>query len=496
MSLASMSPPLRRWPVLVAALAVVALALPAAARTLTVDQAVALALDHSLSIDAAEAGAEAARAQADEALLAFFPKASLSAGYTRLDQVPYVEFDTSAFLGGDDSGTSACDDISADDLPVGFTYEMAVAMCEMIMAWMTPDTGGDSTVSRIEMGLQDNYFAKASLEQIIFAGGALHQGRAATLDMHRASQQQVRMARHETVLMTEQGFYQLLAIWGAERVTQQAVDLVQAYVTDLENLVEVGIASRADLLAAQVQLSQAKLDSMKMSHMANLAEVSFKVMLGLPQGEPLELVMDDSPSLNDLPGDRDELLAMALQQRPDLAGLDHTLDAMKHGANATWASWLPAVIVMGNINWKNPNYALEPEWYRSGDVTVAMSWSIWDRGAALTRNRAVRAQRRQLESQRDMLAEMMTVELEAAITSFDEAVAQRDVASEGLERARESLRLEQERFREGVANNTQLLQAQTDLAGSELAVLQAETQMRTSYASLRKAVGMEPEVTP
>ena len=465
----------------------------AGARTLTVDDAVTLALDHSLLVDAAEAGEDKARAEATEALLQFFPKANLTGSYTRLDQVPYMEFDTSAFLGGGSSGGDPCADISADDLPAGFTYDMAVAMCEMIMGWMSPDTGSTGP-TRIEMGVQDNFRASASLEQIVFAGGALHQGRAAAMDLQRASQQQVRTAKMDAAFGAEQGFYQVVAAQRAVQVTDGAVKMVEAYVTDLNNLLDVGMASRSDLLAAQVQLSQAELDAMKMAHMAHLAEMSFRVLLGLPRNEPLDLVMEGSPTLEDLPAERDELLSLALAQRPDVAGLDYTLDAMKHGSNAVWASWLPAVVVVANLNWANPNYSLEPEWYRSGDITVALSWSVWDRGAALMRNRATRAAHRQLSSQRELLAEMMSIELEAAVTTFDASVAELEVAREGLQRAQESLRLEQERFREGVANNIQLLQAQTDVAVSELTVLQAETQMHMAHASLRKAVGMEPEV--
>jgi len=471
------------------------------ARTLTVDQAVELALDHSLTIDAAEAGQDKAQADATAALLQFFPRASVSAGYTRLDQVPYMEFDTSEFFGSSGTGTDPCAALTEDDIPeewqaIPDSLEMFQGLCEMIMGWTTGGMEGMEGAQRLEMGRLDNYFLSASLEQIIFAGGALHQGRAASMDIYRASQDQVRLARHDTAFGAEQGFYQLMAARGAVKVTAQAADLVQAYVQDLQNLVEVGMASQADLLAAQVQLSQAQLDAMKMAHVGSLAEAMFKVQLGIPRDEPLELVMEEGQQVDALPRDADEMLSLALSQRPDVAGLDHTLDAMKHASNAVWASWLPAVVAMANVNWRNPNYSLEPEWYRSADITVALSWSVWDRGAAIQGNRAARAARRQLEAQRQLLAEMMTVELEAAVSTYDESVAELDVAREGLRRAHESLRLEQERFREGVSNNIQLLQAQTDVAASELAVLQAETQMHISHASLRKAIGMEPEVSP
>ena len=487
----------------VALYAVVILAWPGdgVARTLTVDEAVTLALDHSLTIDAAEAGQDKAQADATAALLQFFPKASVSAGYTRLDQVPYMEFDTSSFFGSSGSGADPCAALTEDDIPpewqtIPDSLEMFRGLCEMIMGWTTGGMEGLEGAQRLEMGLKDNFFVTGTLEQIVFAGGALHQGRAASMDIYRASQDQVRLARHDAAFAAEKGFYQLLAARGAVQVTAEAAQLVQAYVQDLQNLVDVGMASQADLLAAQVQLSQAQLDAMKMAHVGSLAEAMFKVQLGIPRDEPLELVMMEGQDVDALPRSADELLSLALAQRPDVAGLDHTLDAMMHASNATWASWMPAIVAMANLNARNPNYSLQQEWYPSADITLALSWSVWDRGAAIQGNRAARAARRQLDAQRQLLTEMMTVELEAAVSSYDESIAELSVAGEGLQRARESLRLEQERFREGVSNNIQLLQAQTDVSASELTVLQAETQMHISHAALRKAVGMEPEVSP
>lgn len=469
-----------------------ALAGPAHARSLTVDQAVGIALDQDLGIEAAQAAERQAQAEAQKALLSMFPSLSAAGGWTRLGEVPYVEFDTSAMYGGGDTSTSTCDDISVEDLPAGWTLEMAVGMCEMILGWMTPTGPSEPVV--IQMGLANNYFAQLTVEQVLFAGGAMHQARRATKDFHGASQEGVRYAEHQAAHTAEQLFYGVLMARQAAEVTQQAQQMVDAYTATLSNMVEAGVVSRAELLAAQAQGSQAKLDAMKTAHGARLAETTLKATLRLPMDEPLELLVDpEYPST--LPAERDRLLDMALRRRPELGQLDHTLDGMDHLAAASWASWLPAVVVQGNLGWRNPNYALEQEWYRSADLTVAASWTLWDRGAGLLGHKAAKASWSQLRAQREQLARMLEVEVQMALTSFDESMAQLGVAQTGLEQAEEALRLEQDRFDHGMVNNTELLAAQTALAGARLAVLQAETGIHLSHASLRKAVGDEPEVS-
>ena len=466
--------------------------LPAFGRPLTVEEAVDLALENSHGIEMAEAGEAKARAEVQEAFLSFFPSLTASAGYTRLDQVPYVEFDMSA-IGGDSSGaTDPCAAINEDDLPVGWTVEMAQGMCYMMMGWFAGDPNAEP--AQISMGLNDNYFAKLTLEQVVFAGGAMHQSYAAARDLRASASEQVRLARQQAAYDAESGFYQLMLAREAVVLTKEAQELMDAYVDQLQGVVDVGSGSKADLLAAKSQAASARLDAMRTAHGAQIAERFFKVTIGLPQDEPIELVLDESSRFTDLPLPHDDLLVEAITNRPDLASVDDSLKAMRHYRGATWASWLPAIILMGNLNFKNPNYALEPEWYRSADVTVVANWALWDRGQALKRGSAMAASIAQLKSQRELLTEMMGVEIETAASSFVEALAELDVAGIGLEASEEAYRLEQQRFENGVANNTQLLAAHTARSGAKLSLLQAETQLRISHAALRKALGVDPEV--
>lgn len=468
---------------------VILLASPAQARTLDVETAIALALDHSHQVKAAEHGEAKARAELAEAFNQFFPRVSASASYTRLDQVPYVAFDTSALGGGGDQ----CSNIDPETLPAGWTPEMAEDFCNLLMGWLAPAPDPDNPGNQIALGVKDNFSVRLSAEQVLFAGGALLQSHAAQKDLHHASEEQIRLARQEVAYAAERSFYQLLAARGAVRVTSEAEETVAAYVDDLQAMVDVGMGSKADLLAAQAQFSQARLDAMRTAHAAKLAESAFKVSLGLPADETLELVFEREANPQPLDADPKDLLVEALGNRPDLAALDANVAALKHFSGAAWASWLPSLAVVGNVNFKNPNYALEPEWFTSADVTLAASWTLWDRGKGFYGNRAARAGAAQLHSQRMLLAEMMAVEVEQAVTTLSEAVAELDVARLGVEAATEALRLEQERFEAGIANNTELLRAQSALSGARLSALQAEAAVYISRAAVDKAIGVDPE---
>ncbi|MBN2799718.1 MAG: TolC family protein [Deltaproteobacteria bacterium] len=461
------------------------------ARTLDVEEAVSLALARSHSVEAAQAGEAKSRAELRQAFLQFFPKLSATASYTYIDPVPYVSFDMSALSGG--GGTDTCAEIDPATLPEGWTAEMAQDFCYLLMSWMAPDTSGTEAAA-IPMGLADNYSVQLQAEQLLFAGGAVHSAYQAQRRLHEASEEQVRLARQQAAYDVEQGFYQLVLARRAEEVTRGTLETVEAYVADLSAMVEVGMGSRADLLAAQARASESRLQAMRTAHGAQLAERIFKVYLGMSQDEPLEL--DYEEEVAPLPLPREALHPAALADRPDLAAMDLNLSALHHYERAAWGSWMPALALVANLQGKNPNYSNEAEWYRSGNITLAASWSLWDRGAALTQAATTRASARQLAAQRDLFSEMLEVEVLSALSSYDEAVAELGVARDGAVAAEEAHRLERERFEQGMANNTQLLQAQAAFSGAQLSVLQAETQLHLAHAALRKAVGIDPKGTP
>ncbi len=221
-----------------AILAALTLPTTAGARTLTVHDAIRLALEHDRGVAAAEAGEDKARIEARAALLGLGPALSLAGSYTYLGTIPYVEFDMGAYTGG---SSSTCDDIDPATLPAGWTVEMATQFCELLMSWMG---GGSTGPTRIPMGLHDNYAVTAEVQQVLFAGGALLQARKAAVDLHDASEEQVRAARQQAAYAAEQAFWGVLLARGAAGVTAEAASTVEAYVHDLENMVSSGTSSK------------------------------------------------------------------------------------------------------------------------------------------------------------------------------------------------------------------------------------------------------------
>ncbi len=444
------------------------LAGPASARTYTLRQAVGDAVTLSDAVAAAEAASDRAEAAADETLAMFFPGVTLSGGWAHLDSVPYVEttFDIEEMLPPE--------------------------LLEM-METFYPDMVLEPTELRLEMGRLDMFQFQLQAEQILFAGTGLHRQRAMAMADLRSAREQERVARQEVVFQAEQLFWTLALARQARQVTDEAIETAETHVGLLEKFVEVGLASQADLMAARVQLASLKLTALQARQGAELAENAFRMVMHVPDGETVDLDLSSGELPLDLPDERDELTLVALESRPEMRMLGHKHDATRHAAGAAWSSWLPAIALRGNVYLKNPDRANEPNWYGSGDIQLGLQWKLWDRGAALHRNRQARAGMRQIDALRSQLRDGVDLQIEQALAGLREAREQKDVAGEAVALAEESLRLVQLNFGEGMARNVDVLEAQTALSKARLDALDAETSYRIAEATLRKAVGLDVE---
>jgi len=214
--------------------------------SLDITQAIHLALEnnHDLvisqyKIDEATSGVRSARTN-------FLPKLKAQATYTRLDEIPYL--DASAF------GNMFA--------PLQAPFQDLVDK-----GYLDPSTlaglSGAGGGGKIYMGDDDNYNINLSLQQPIFTGFRLINNLKIT-NYQRSSAKLLGQRTKETVRQqVTQAYWDLLSTQEFVNVTEEAIRQLESHVTDLKNLLEVGMVIENDLLRAKLALSNVRLQDVK-----------------------------------------------------------------------------------------------------------------------------------------------------------------------------------------------------------------------------------------
>lgn len=413
---------------------------------LTADSAAARAVKVAPQVDSAEAAAEQAASAANLGKVGFAPRLDLSAGYTRLSRVDQPPFEFA-----------------------GMSFDNPFPQILDIY----------TTQARVSVPVSD-YFLTIWPQY------------DAAQDAADAARYQIQVEREQVATRAREAFYGYVRARAFVVVARDAVALLEAHVSDLEALVGAGQATRADAMQARAQLAEAQVQLASSQGAVTVAASSLRRLLDLPPDQPIHIGEDAFAPIDTEPTAADELLDLALRQRPEVRALRSLLGARENTVDAQKGARWPRLSIFGTLDYLNPNQRVIPQDERfsaTWNVGVSLSWSPNDfvgqtvrvGGAELDVIRA-KNDLRLVEDQIAIEAAQAASELQVAL----EAVAS---AQQGLEAAREAWRSRRDLFGVGEALASDVLDAESALRRAEITQIDAYIRARLAEARMRRVIG-------
>lgn len=415
-------------------------------RTLSLRDAVAIALGDSPRVAAAAAVADQASARLTQARSTWLPQIQLSETWTEGDNPVYV---FGSLLEQGKFGPQHFDPTFLNDPPSFENYRTALT----VRAPVFDQFRRLSRISQAELGARG---ARAGLtgtrQQMIFETLRLYDG----------------------VAVAEQ----------QRRVAEETVATAEADVAKIRDLAETGLIVQSDLLAAEVQLAEFQQRLIEANGNVAIARAALAAALGLPTAQPLELTSDlGAPPSGELP--LAELIAGAQENRADLIGSDVATRAARLETRIARGSWLPRLDAFATFGASGDSVGDQDDDTLYGAVVTLdiLQPGRWGRVAE------ARAGEKAAAAQAEELRRNVEVEILSAHYRLTAARQSLDVAERNVARAEETFRIVRDRYAEGLTTITEQLRAQTALLGARLNLLAARSAARVGYAGVLLASG-------
>jgi outer membrane protein TolC len=252
------------------------------------------------------------------------------------------------------------------------------------------------------------------------------------------------------------------------------------------NQLSAGIATQIDVTRAEAQLAQAEQARLQQSTVDLQSELQLKRSLDLPIASPLRLenfnVRRAEPGLTMFADEK-----TTFEKRADYLRAQKALQQAKLDVKTATFERLPSVGFTGTWGRGAANYddPTQPAWSTALTLTVPIFDGLRagaDRRLALSRQRAQEARLHNLELQ-------ISAELRLAAQDASSRNAQVAVAEKNLQLAQDQLRLAQQRYQNGVADNREVVEAQTQLAVADDNLVEAIYQYNLSRVELARSRG-------
>ncbi|MGC2322490.1 MAG: TolC family protein [Terriglobales bacterium] len=265
----------------------------------------------------------------------------------------------------------------------------------------------------------------------------------------------------------------------AEKSAQSALDRARANV-------EAGMSVESDLLSAQVNHAARRQELIRAQNDVSIAAARLTYELGVPADTGYELgeVLAD----RGFPAEPlEQLEARALDRRPDLRGLALQQSIQQNSVTIAKAAFGPTVNAVGNWEADNPRFGGGGgnDWMFGLEVRL----DLFDGGARVAQLQRERALKQKVDALRESAASGVRLEVRKAYFDYDAARRQLEVARTAVAQAAESLRIGHDRYDAGLNTITDLLRMEEADVRAKTDYWQAVYRVQSSYASLELATG-------
>ncbi|HEK85420.1 MAG: TolC family protein [Candidatus Saccharicenans sp.] len=341
---------------------------------------------------------------------------------------------------------------------------------------------------RVKFDFTRTYQMSLSFSVPIFTSGRLMSGYKQANYNLLSTQESIRQNRQETILNVKKAFYGYLLARKLQEVAQESVDLAEKHLTNAKNLFEVGMATKFDLLRAEVQLANLQPQLIRAKNSLQVAELALKNLLGLDLNQPVEI--KGELAFQDVQPNLDEAIQKALINRPELHQLSYQRQMAGEMFKLARANNLPSVGLGGSLNyWSNSLSFKKNNWENYYTISLVLNIPIFNGFANQAQAAQAQAIARELDYSLRGITESIKLEVRQAILNYQQAKEALLSQGKNVEEAQEAVRLAELNFSEGLATTLDVTSAQVALSQARTNYAQALYDCLIALAELEKATG-------
>jgi outer membrane protein TolC len=301
-----------------------------------------------------------------------------------------------------------------------------------------------------------------------------------------AARLSVQDARDLVVEGVVYGYLEIIASASRVESIQAQVNTAEAIYNRAVDQHTAGTSPAIDVLRAQVELKTQQQRLLAQQNQFDKDKLTLARVIGLPAGQTFDTA--DKVPYAPLSGlTQEEALRMALAQRPDYQSARKTVEGAEEAVRAAHAQWYPTAGINGFYGDWGPTLASSHGVFT---LSAAVTFNIFNGGRIRSDVEQARAVLKQRTDELADLGGQIDFQVRTAFLDIRTAADQVTVAQANLQLANETLAQAQDRFRSGVADTIEVVQAQESVAAANDSIISALYAHNAAKAGLARALGL------
>ena len=312
--------------------------------------------------------------------------------------------------------------------------------------------------------------------KILYSGGKIE----SLIDQAETNKQislnDLEKEKQEIIYKVTEAYYQALQAEGIKKVSAQAVKQMQAHLESSEALLKEGMIAPIDLNRIMSQLSNLEHNLIKAENGYKLTIYNLNSIMGIDLNT--ELVLENNLSYEPCEINLEDALIQAGENRSEIMNITQQRRILEEMVDVAKSNRKPQVIFSaesGIVGWQ---------------AAIVAEYSLFDGGVNKAKVEQAEIKLAQVDQSEKQVRQLIEFEVRSAYLNMKEAEKLIKVAEEGIKNSQESFRIAQVKYNEGIATNTEVIDAQSTLIEAETNHLNALYDYNINRAALVKAIGI------
>ncbi|HER24624.1 MAG TPA: TolC family protein [Candidatus Atribacteria bacterium] len=314
-----------------------------------------------------------------------------------------------------------------------------------------------------------------SASKIIYSGGKIK----SLIDQAEANKQislnDLEKEKQAIIYKVTEAYYQVLQTEGIKRVSAQAVKQMQAHLETSEALLQEGMIAPIDLNQIKSQLSNLEHNLIKAENSYELAMYNINSIMGIDLNA--KWLLENNLSYEPCAIKLEDALVQAGENRSEIMNIAQQKRIMEEMVDVAKSNRKPQVVFnaeSGITGWQ---------------AMIVAEYSLLDGGVNKAKIEQAEIKLAQVAQSEKQVRQLVEFEVRSAYLNMKEAEKLIKVAEEGIQNSQESFRIAQVKYNEGIATNTEVIDAQSTLIEAETNFLNALYDYNINRSALIKAMG-------
>lgn len=329
-------------------------------------------------------------------------------------------------------------------------------------------------------------YGSANLSVPIYSGGRIKYGIQSAKYLVEASKLSTENDKVAIAYNVAQAYNNLFKANQSIKVLEENLSASQKRDETFLKLENNGVIARNDRLKANLQTSNIELQLLEARNNYNIANINMDLLLGLPDATEIEVdqqYIDEADDVKPV----DFYLNEARENRKDLQALDQQRKAAELGTRSAKAENLPSIAFTGGyVAADIPKFLTI---YNAVNVGVGVSYNLsnlWKENSSLKQSKA---REMQLSATNELLNDNIKLDVNREFQNTDYSKKRIAVFEKAAVQANENYRITKNKYDNGLATMTELLDADAAQISANVGVINAKADAALAYRKLLQTTG-------